>query len=135
LERDGCADWENEDTCRRRASLPRAIYLGKLKGMPHFVRLETRSEILENSYTFRPPRVDILCAGMHEAGKCCTERLEKTANALNDNIVSVMVLAVREQLEKGNLELNMTVAVAKSVFSYRMVGKCVQFTMGLAQNV
>jgi hypothetical protein len=46
---------------------------------------------------------------------------EKTANALNDNIVSVMLLAVREQ--KGNLELSMTVAVAKSVFSYRMVGK------------
>jgi hypothetical protein len=56
---------------------------------------------------------------------------EKTANALNDNIVSVMLLAVREQ--KGNLELSMT--VAKSVFSYRMVGikKCLQFTMGLAE--
>ena len=51
---------------------------------------------------------------MHEAGKSCTELLEKTANALNDNIVSVMLLAV----QKGNLELSIRVAVTKSVFSY-----------------
>ena len=53
---------------------------------------------------------------MHEAGKRCTELIEKTANALNDNVVSVMLLAV----QKGNLELSIYVAVTKSVFSYRM---------------
>ena len=56
---------------------------------------------------------------MHEAGKRCTELIEKTANALNDNVVSVMLLAV----QKGNLELSIYVAVTKSVFSYRMAWK------------
>ena len=51
---------------------------------------------------------------MHEAGKCCIELLEKTANALNDNVVSVMLFAV----QKGNLELSVKLAVTKSVFSY-----------------
>ena len=46
---------------------------------------------------------------MHEAGKCCTELLEKTANALNDNVVSVMLLAV----QKGNLELSINLAVTE----------------------
>ena len=53
---------------------------------------------------------------MHEAGKSCTELIEKTAYALNDNVVSVMLIAV----QKGNLELSIYVAVTKSVFSYRM---------------
>ena len=56
---------------------------------------------------------------MHEAGKRCTELLEKTANALNDNVVGVMLLAV----QKGNLELSINVAVTQSVFSYRMAEK------------
>ena len=59
---------------------------------------------------------NILCAGMHGAGKHCTELLEVTANALNDNVVSVMLLAV----QKTNLELSINVAVTKSVLSYRM---------------
>ena len=54
---------------------------------------------------------DILCVGMHEAGRCCSELLEKTANALNDNVVSIMLLAV----QKGNLELSINVAVTKLV--------------------
>jgi hypothetical protein len=53
---------------------------------------------------------------MHEAGKRCNELLEKTANALNDNVVNVMLLAVKT----GNLELSIKIAVTKSVFSYRM---------------
>ena len=56
---------------------------------------------------------------MHEAGKCCTELLEKTANALNDNVVCVMLLAV----QKGNLELSIKLAVTKTVFSSRMPKK------------
>ena len=56
---------------------------------------------------------DILSAGMHEAGKRCTELLEKTANALSDNAVNLMLLAV----QKKNLELSINVAVTKSVFT------------------
>ena len=66
--------------------------------------------------TVGPSGADILCADMHEAGNHCTELLEKTANALNDNVISVMLLAV----QKGNLELSIKRAVTKSVFSYRM---------------
>ena len=66
--------------------------------------------------TVEPSGANNICAGMHEAGKRCTELIEKTANALNDNVVSVMLLAV----QKGNLELSIYVAVTKSVFSYRM---------------
>ena len=73
--------------------------------------------------TFGCSGADILCAGMHEAGKQCTELLEKTANALNDNVVSVMLLAV----QKGNLELSIIIAVTKSVFSYRVARKKPQF--------
>jgi hypothetical protein len=50
---------------------------------------------------------------MHETGKRCTELLEKTANALNDNVVNVMLLAV----QKGNLELSINLAVTRSVLS------------------
>lgn len=50
---------------------------------------------------------------MHEAGKRCTELLEKTANALNDDVVNLMLLA----MQKKNLELSINVAVTKSVFS------------------
>ena len=60
---------------------------------------------------------------MHEAGKRCTELLEKTANALNDNVVSVMLLAV----QKGNLELSVILAVIRWVFSYRMARKKANF--------
>ena len=60
---------------------------------------------------------NILCVGMHEAGKHCTELLEKTANTLNDDMISVMLLAV----QRTNLELSINVAVTKSVFLYRMV--------------
>lgn len=52
---------------------------------------------------------------MHEAGNYCPELLEKTANALNDDVVNVMLLAV----QKKNLELSINVAVTKSVFLYR----------------
>ena len=67
--------------------------------------------------TIRSSVANILCVDMHEAGKCCTELLEKTANSLNDDVISVMLLAV----QKSNLELSINVAVTKSVFLYRMV--------------
>ena len=50
LERDGCTNWETE----AHAEVERVFqeqYLGKLEGMPHFVRLE--SEVSENGLTFR----------------------------------------------------------------------------------
>jgi hypothetical protein len=59
--------------------------------------------------TVQDLRADIHCEGMHEAGKRCTELLEKTANALNDNVVTVMLLAV----QRGNLELSVSLAVKK----------------------
>jgi hypothetical protein len=74
--------------------------------------------------TVRHSGAYILCSGMHEPGKRCTELLEKTANALNDIAVSVMLLAV----QKGNLELSINIAVTKSVFSYRMTRKSFNFT-------
>ena len=46
---------------------------------------------------------------MHEAGKHCNELLEKTAIALSDNAVNVMLLAV----QKGNLELSINLAVTE----------------------
>jgi hypothetical protein len=52
---------------------------------------------------------------MHEPGQHCTKLLETTANALNDEVVAVMVLAVK----RGNLELSISVAVARFVFQYK----------------
>jgi hypothetical protein len=74
---------------------------------------------------------DSLHAGMHEAGKHCTELLEKTANALNDNVVSVMLLAVQQT----NLELSINIAVSRSVLSYRMVQKNVSILLKGMPNV
>ena len=69
--------------------------------------------------TVGPSGTDILCAGMHVTGNHCTELLEKTANALNDCVINVMLLAV----QKGNLELSIKLAVMRSVLSYRMARK------------
>ena len=66
--------------------------------------------------TVGPSGADILCTGMHEEGKHCTELLEMTANALNENVINVMLLAV----QKGNLELSINLAVTRSVLSYRI---------------
>lgn len=53
---------------------------------------------------------------MHKAGEHCTKLLEKTANALNHNVVCVMLLAV----QKRNLEMSIKLSVKKSVLSYRL---------------
>jgi len=50
LERSGCANWESEAHAKAERVFQEQ-YLGKLGGMPHFVRLE--SEVLENGWTFR----------------------------------------------------------------------------------
>ncbi|KIJ94961.1 hypothetical protein K443DRAFT_11740 [Laccaria amethystina LaAM-08-1] len=86
LKRGGGTDWETKAPAEAERVFQEE-YLGKVGGMPDFVRLE----------------------GMHEAGKRCTELLEKTANALNDNVVTVMLLAV----QRGNLELSVSLAVKK----------------------
>ena len=44
MERDGCANWETEAHAEAERVFQEQ-YLGKLGGMPHFVRLE--SEVLE----------------------------------------------------------------------------------------
>jgi hypothetical protein len=58
---------------------------------------------------------EFISAGMHEPGQPCTELLETTANALNDGVVAVMVLAVK----RGNLELSINAAVMRFVFQYK----------------
>ena len=63
-----------------------------------------------------PSGADILCTDMHEAGNRCTELLNKTANALSDDVLSVMLLAVR----RGNLEQSISIALSGLVFLYRM---------------
>ena len=44
---------------------------------------------------------------MHKSGQRCSALLEKTADALSSNVVSLMLLSV----QKGNLELNIKQAV------------------------
>ena len=51
---------------------------------------------------------------MHEAGNRCTELLEETANALNDDAVVVMLFAV----QKVSLEVSINVAVTRLVFKF-----------------
>jgi len=46
---------------------------------------------------------------MHEENQHCTELLEKTANALNDGVVAVMISAVK----RGNLELSINIAMRR----------------------
>ena len=49
-----------------------------------------------------------LCsAGMHKNGQQCTKLIEKTANELSGDLVSLMLLAV----QKDNLELSIKQAV------------------------
>jgi hypothetical protein len=50
---------------------------------------------------------------MHEAGNHCTELIEKTANAVDDKVLSVMLLGV----QSGNLRWSIELAVKKSVSS------------------
>ncbi|KXN82137.1 hypothetical protein AN958_03191 [Leucoagaricus sp. SymC.cos] len=88
LEDDGVANWKTEAPTEAERVFQEE-YLGKLGGMPQFVRLES----------------------MHEAGKHCTELLEKTANALSDDVVAVMLLAV----QRGNLELSVKRAVKRKI--------------------
>jgi hypothetical protein len=52
---------------------------------------------------------------MHEPCQPCTELLETTANALNDGVVAVMVLAVK----KENLKLSINAAVMRFVFHFK----------------
>ncbi|KXN80862.1 hypothetical protein AN958_07084 [Leucoagaricus sp. SymC.cos] len=104
LEDDGVANWKTEAPTEAERVFQEE-YLGKLGETPQFVRLES----------------------MHEAGKRCTELLEKTANALSDDVVAVMLLAV----QRGNLELSVKRAVKRYVTLYR-VRKSLTCGVGLA---
>ena len=53
-----------------------------------------------------------IAIGMHEAGQHCIELLEVTANALNNNVVGFMLLAV----QRGNLELSIKHALKWLVY-------------------
>jgi hypothetical protein len=51
---------------------------------------------------------------MDKPGNRCTPLLEETADALSDNVVSLMLLSV----QKDNLELNIKLAVKWQVFLF-----------------
>jgi hypothetical protein len=46
---------------------------------------------------------------MHRPGQQCNDLIEMTANALSENVVAIMLLAV----QKGNLELSIKIAVRR----------------------
>jgi hypothetical protein len=46
---------------------------------------------------------------MHRPGQQCNDLIEMTANALSENVVAIMLLAV----QKGNLELSIKMAVRR----------------------
>jgi len=78
-------------------------YLANLKGSPPFVRLESEDFVNRGSMYYA-----YFChTGMHKPGRRCTALLEKTADALSSNVVSLMLLSV----QKDNLELNINQAV------------------------
>ena len=51
MERDGCVIWEAEAQ-EEAERVFHEQYIGKLEGMPHFVRLESEGQVLEISWTF-----------------------------------------------------------------------------------
>jgi len=44
---------------------------------------------------------------MHQADGCCKNLIEETANALEDNVVALMLIAV----QRSNLEVSVMLAV------------------------
>ena len=51
--------------------------------------------------------IDIHPIEMHKQGERCTDLIEKTAGALSDDVVALILLAV----QRDNLELNIKLAI------------------------
>ena len=52
---------------------------------------------------------------MHKPDGCCKKLIEETAGALNDDVVTLMLVAV----QRSNLELSVKLAVKRWVCSYK----------------
>ena len=52
---------------------------------------------------------------MHKTDGCCKKLIEETAGALNDDAVTLMLVAV----QRTNVELSVKVAVKRCVWSYK----------------
>jgi hypothetical protein len=78
-------------------------YLARLAGSPPVVRLEGENFVNQLAYTMLISGR----AGMHKVGQRCKKLIEKTANELSDDVVTLMLLAV----QKDNLELSVQYAV------------------------
>ena len=84
-------------------------YLGGLSGSPPFVRLEG-----EAYFKAIHTHVNSCPVGMHKHDERCTDLIEATANALNKDVVTLMLMAV----QRDNLELNVKKAVEWLVPTY-----------------
>jgi hypothetical protein len=78
-------------------------YLARLAGSPPVVRLESEDFVNKLALYY----ANFCYSGMHKVGQRCKELIEKTANELSDDIVTLMLLAV----QKDNLELSVQYAV------------------------
>ena len=76
-------------------------YLHPLGNNVRFVRLESGSRVKCHGYML------ICFVEMHRPNSCCDELIEKTAAALNDDVITLMLLA----LQRGNLELCVKLAL------------------------
>ena len=86
----------------------REHYQDSLGESPRFVRLESEGfPSLSKVY-----HANRLCAGMHIAGRTCTDLIEMTANALSGDVAALMLVAV----QKNSLELSIQQAIKRYVF-------------------
>ena len=56
---------------------------------------------------------DASAVEMHLKHSCCNSLIEKTAVALNEDTVALMLLAVQTRVQKNNLELNVKIALSR----------------------
>jgi hypothetical protein len=76
-------------------------YLHPLGDDVRYVRLESEFRVKCQGYVL------MFLAEMHMQNRRCDDLIEKTAATLNDDIVTLMLLAV----QRGNLELSVKVAL------------------------
>ena len=95
-------DYPDSDVSEAAKKQFREHYLDPLGDNVKYVRLESRFRVIYKDYIL------MLCVTeMHRQGGHCGDLIEKTAAALNDDIVALMLLAV----QRGNLEWSVKVAL------------------------
>ena len=80
------------------------LYLKVLGDDVRYVQLESGSRVKCQSYKLKP---ECCATEMHKQNSQCDELLEKTAAALNESAVALMLLAV----QNGNFKLSVKVAL------------------------